>query len=225
MEASSSNKIVARGCALFEYPLDVRLEIYRQLLVQRQPIDLLYLDFNPARYGQLGPVSGANTNILLASKQTYTEAIGVLYSDNIFKGYLNMRPNCLRLLPPAHRNRIRHLLLEVRPMDDRYGPSIPRLDDNIWPPLLAQLKQLCIIILEPMEQSNVQSLLERCKVWLQPMLEYISAHKPARLVPEIDCNGLEEMSDLAHECFPDGWREPRLQHIDYNSKTTSSSWR
>ena len=178
-----------------DLPFEVRLQIYRYCLVRRTTI-----------HGNRIHLSGdKNKSLLLVSKRIGSEALDVLYGDNVFtvsalrggEWYFNKH------FTEANRQRIRkvQLLMEPPPNEDDCI-----LDSTVWSPVLANLKELSIVALQPLPLSLALDfqLWDKWISWLRSMLQYIACHLPRSCVVELDDNDRYRFGIRAvtSECLP-----------------------
>lgn len=210
--------------SLLDFPLEIRQNIYRYILVRQQPVDLHSLNFHP-RYQWL-----QNTAILLVSRQVSEETRNVLYGDNIFQVLLHGgSQNILSRFAPANRERIRHLLLVLRPMGVSYGRPLD-LDAHIWPSILPKLIKLCIVAQQPLEPAHYLNdpifaqQMDDWLSWIQPILEYLNRYVPSRTILEIDDDNRQETSELLRQCLSNGFRKVRTRTGDECFRRGSFTW-
>lgn len=94
---------------LLDVPLEIRLEIYRYFLIQREPIKLHFLGSHTNHW----PLNAKRyTVVLLVSRQLSEEVLDVLYGENVFEVTLDWgSQRNLSQFAPANRQRIRRLQL------------------------------------------------------------------------------------------------------------------
>lgn len=131
-------------------PLEIRLEIYRYLLVVP---GFIALDYGVAYSGAYMKLP---TAILSVSKQISEEALDVLYRENMFAICLSSRDRGLYPYEFTAQNwqRVRCLTLHGQPYDDTLYDTydVPYiLTEALWPPIYADLAKLCIVVSEPLE--------------------------------------------------------------------------
>ncbi|KAI9832921.1 MAG: hypothetical protein M1819_003951 [Sarea resinae] len=128
---------------LSRLPGELRNAIYRAALVR--PLAFPYkpegLPPNPSHY-KTGDISVPTTNLLLASRRTYQEAVSILYSENTFS--FSVVPNLVRflnlLMDSPRKLHLRVFNLEFTPMMyDRVTAMIP---DRLAPLDMANDRQL-----------------------------------------------------------------------------------
>ncbi|KAL0467543.1 hypothetical protein QR685DRAFT_503714 [Neurospora intermedia] len=133
-----------------DLPLEIRIFIYRELVLQPDTIEL----------SRRRPVFKClqNTNItaiLSLNQQTRAEALDVFYAENTFRIVVADEGNedLLSRLPQADcRLPIRRLELTHPVVASSVSNTMlyrPDVDNKIWMSVLANLKSLCIIVVEP----------------------------------------------------------------------------
>ncbi|OCL13537.1 hypothetical protein AOQ84DRAFT_104920 [Glonium stellatum] len=189
---------------LLSVPLEIRREIYRYLLIQQNPIavDLVYMFKQFFDRHGTSPGRDSRINILLASRQVCEEALDVLYGENVFQIHLyDWDLNAISQFACDNRQRIRRLRLLGHDLDLFYWKPAT-IESPIWPPILANLTRLHIVMQEPVRLIWLPGLFEEpysfeqeageWLAWLKPILEYVNQHLSSRAVVEVDHGNKEE---------------------------------
>ena len=193
-----------------DLPLEIRLQIYRYCLVRSNPVHVHYIYIDPYRFCDMG-IHDEKKSLLLVSKEVGTEALEILYGDNVFQvclhggagGYL--RKN----FTEANRRKIRIMQVLMQPHGIDYGRM---LDSTIFPPVLANLKKLSIVAQQPLQAGGYYNAptfeqdMEEWIGWLRATLQFITCHLPDRCIVQVDDDDKMETSAVMGECFPSGYR-------------------
>ncbi|KAK3384106.1 hypothetical protein B0T24DRAFT_607305 [Lasiosphaeria ovina] len=150
MMASISPLPAMRAAAGFlDTPLEIRLIIYRLLLVKPERV---VLHQNPDLVVQ-GPAKSHATNVLLLCRQVSDEALDVLYGENVFWAHQSAAfPDVAARIPERNRARFRRVMvshhLDFPPGQEAL--TVARAPDPAaWAPLLANLRELRLLLWPP----------------------------------------------------------------------------
>lgn len=220
----------------FDLPLEIRLQIYYHCLVHPYPVPISGLCLSrlaPARI-----LSVRRRNILLLCRQTYNEAVEMIYKYNTFQ--LSSWDNAIDTIDSPtggfEMSRIRHLELVAGDLDfTTYSRTIPskhlyrryliiQLKDNrnplsqLYRSVLRTLQTLTISCTQPpREKPNVYWFHLTFHMWLTALrtrLSEILSQMPNLRVLEIDDGDMTETIALLKSVFPEGYRKTRTESCD-----------
>lgn len=170
--------------------------------------------FNPQR--------SALPSLLQVCQQVSDEALDSLYSGNIFKIVLHGggQYHLGAFSCQANRQRIRQVMLVLRPMGVSYKPGF-KMDTAIWETILPHLQNLLIVAEEPLEDDyswwNGKTVTEKMKIWIEwltPILEYLHKMLSPQSTVLVDVNEREETSKLIQKYFSHRCRRARTKTGD-----------
>ena len=186
--------------SFLDLPLELRRQIYQYCLVREDPIDIK-------------PCLPRGTSLLLVSKNVGSEALEVLYGDNIFK--IDFREysgdSLQRHFTKANLQRIRKMQVVMIPQPSPY-PCM--LDPKLWVPALANLTRLFIVAQQPMHPPTFGHQIEDWVGWLRAVLQHIASQLPTSCIVEVDDDCKNETSALMKEYLPAGYRKVQTLAID-----------
>ncbi len=203
-----------RPIGFLDLPFELRHNIYCQCLVRKDSIKLHKLFICNWRFRK-SCNTDARKGLLLGSKQVGCEALDVLYGDNVFQKVLDRSGggagHCiLKYLSEANRQRIRNVQIVLQP--DGYGYS-RMLDSALWSPILAGLKKLSIVALQPLQANryrwpcSLEKDMQEWMEWVRIVLQYIAPQLSISCIIEVDEIDRKKTSALMKEYFPTGYRE------------------
>ncbi|KAK3503301.1 hypothetical protein B0T13DRAFT_508126 [Neurospora crassa] len=142
----------SKTLGFLDLPLEIRIFIYRQLVIQPDTIEL------SRRRPVFECLQEADTTAVLSlNQQTRAEVLDVFYAENTFRIVVvaddGDNENLLSRLPQAvgHRLPIRRLELTHPVVASSLSNTMlyrPDVDNKIWMSVLSNLKSLCIIVVE-----------------------------------------------------------------------------
>ena len=188
-------------------PLEIRREIYRYCLLRRNPVSIL-----PPFWDQKS--RGYEISLLLVSRQVGSEALAVLYGENIFSAYLGYwgEADLKNFFAEANIGRVRRM--EILTPSTPYPPFevanyTYMLDSKIWSPFLANLTKLSIVVKPPFQSRTHNKALKKEKglEWLRINLQDIASHLIHSCIVEVDDDNSEETKAVLGESFPGGYRK------------------
>ncbi|KAI8960302.1 hypothetical protein F5Y11DRAFT_330460 [Daldinia sp. FL1419] len=232
--------MVSQSSIFLRLPLEIREEIYLQLLLFGDDVDVqsLTLDFDRwiKSMWDDGPESvfcGSGnataplrrTSILRVSRQVSEEALNVLYQRNIFVIHTHADSHDKFLqFGTANIRRIRSLRLVAHPQELGYMEPF-QFDPRIWGPLLTDLAHLSLVLQQPWKsrrhcdstdrdetfQNRLEEDLRKWLVWLEPILQFFAGNISEKTTVSIDDNELAETSEIVHKCFRSGYQRVQTE--------------
>ena len=202
-------------------PLEIRREIYRHCLLRRDPV-CIHHPF-PNRHPYSGRVIPEyNNSLLLVSRQVGSEALVVLYGENVFEVYLSKggEADLKKFFAEANIGRVRRMEITTPsgsittpsgfdyPPFDRVNYKY-KLDSKLWSPFLANLTKLSIVVQQPLRYRPYYKAppMKKGLKWLRVNLQEIASHLPRSCIVEVDDDNREETRALMGESFPGGYRK------------------
>ncbi|KAI1478647.1 hypothetical protein K445DRAFT_26851 [Daldinia sp. EC12] len=219
--------MVSQSSIFLGLPLEIREEIYLQLLLFRDDVEVKSLspkldkwiksiwhgtqsDF----YDEGDPnASRRRTSILRVSRQVSEEALNVLYQRNTF--VIHTHAECydkLLKFGPANMRRIRSLRLVAHSQELGYMEPV-RFDPGIWDPLLTDLAHLSLVLQQPWKSRGRRDPtcfdedLQKWLAWLEPILKYLAENISDSTTVSIDDNESAETSSVVRKCFSSGYQK------------------
>ncbi|KAF2245284.1 hypothetical protein BU26DRAFT_66740 [Trematosphaeria pertusa] len=169
--------------------------------------------------------------LLLLCRQITDEVKGMLYGGNTFRVDVDDdQSNFARLFSPEAREKMRKMILVLRPMGLSYCRDF-RMDQTIWDGVLGNLSILGVIAEQPAPPSPYASpqvepedVFKEWTAWLTPILEYLSRalSKTAQIV--VDANKEEDTVHIFEKEMPGRCRFQRLRAADNIFKRGEFSW-
>ena len=196
-------------------PLEIRREIYRYCLLRRNPVFILPPSCPPS-WDQKS--RGYEISLLLVSRQVGSEALAVLYGENIFNVYLAYwgEADLKNFFAEANIGRVRRVEIVALPPPD---PSLLvevdkytyKLDSGLWSRFLANLTKLSIVVTPPLQLLVYDKAPKKEKglEWLRRNLQDIASHLSHSCIVEVDDDNSEETRAVLGESFPGGYRKVR----------------
>ena len=211
MKATSSSRPLFR---FLDTPLEIRREIYRYCLLRRDPVYIHDRVFYKHPFSDKG-VRDHKKSLLLVSRQVGSEALVVLYGENIFQIYLSNKgeADLKKFFSEAYIGRIRRMEI-VTPSRSRY-PTFDvvncshTLDSRVWSPLLPNLTKLSIVVRQPLQiraRYQVPKMKEGLE-WLRVNLQEIASSLSRSCIVEVDNDDCKETRAVIRESFPGGYRK------------------
>jgi hypothetical protein len=206
MEESTS-KDGPIGSSLFEFPLEIRQQIYRLLYLRNHSVIDVPLYTRDLDYLTKKPHSMSNS-LLLSSKQISQEALDILYSENVFKLRFNFdgdfaEQTVWKTVGRGNLQRIKKVLLVIWANRDLI-PIKCQLNMGGWSPIIdfSQLTRL-VIVASPRKplgwyDMNEDDWLECFERWMGQF----SRRLTNTLVVEIDDNDSFETRAVISASFP-----------------------
>ena len=211
--------------SLLQLPFELRLQIYSYLIPQNRLVCVSSPTFrlpnhfsNDAQawviYADTSKTDANkhNNSILILSKQISTEALGILYGNNIFKLELNERGE-RRLkakFVESNRRRISHIMLNITKDMPRHGAHI---DAEFWAVFLPQLSSLQIVAIGSYRNRELSfHQRHRNKIWaawVSAHLECLGSHINGETVVKVDDDGCVQLKQLFRKYLPEGYREEK----------------
>jgi len=177
--ASSSN-----SSTFLRVPIEVRLDIYRNLLVSSCGIDLDGIPVHrhtriPDSNRQQQPV--VHVNILCTSKQVHDEASAILYGENVFALKFNSRFQIRNTLNAHDKfDSYRHLIRRVTILEQGIPSVFPKFNMASKPPMMVCNSSLLTIESSAFRGSEAttqwMAALGQWLIWLQPEQLYIKVN-------------------------------------------------
>ncbi|KAJ4854720.1 uncharacterized protein T069G_10278 [Trichoderma breve] len=147
--------------------------------------------------------------LLLCCRQITEEVTDILYDDaTMLIGLHSIGQTKLAKLPKA-REKIRKMILILRPTRTFYNPDF-RMDPNIWDSILGNLSILGIIaeqppIIESPEEeleNDLENDLEEWITWITPICDYIGRSLSREAEVVVDANDEEETVNVLEKAIP-----------------------
>lgn len=161
--------------------------------------------------------------LLLCCHQITEEVMDMLYGGNTFQ--VNIQDDdeftLTNLFSPKTRERIRNIVLILRPRDVSYRPNF-RMDPNIWDGILGNLQILGVIAEQPESQSlegwpkgELEGTFEEWTAWIASIFEYLRRALNAEAKVVVDANDEEKTAEIIEEAMPGRCRFQRLPIADF----------
>ncbi|KAF1994259.1 hypothetical protein P154DRAFT_448000 [Amniculicola lignicola CBS 123094] len=157
--------------------------------------------------------------LLLVCRQITDEVTGMLYGRNTFRvkvdgdGQLNL----LRLFSSETREKMRRMILVLRPMGVSYGPSFC-MDPKVWDGVLGSLSVIGFIVEQPSPYASPrvgpEDVFEKWTAWLTPILEYLGRALPRTAQIVVDANKGEDTVHIVENAMPGRCHFQRLRAAD-----------
>jgi len=160
--------------------------------------------------------------LLLICRQITDEVRAMLYGGNTFTvnvhgdGQLNL----VRLFSSETREKMRKMILVLRPMGVSYRPGFC-MDQKIWDGVLGSLSILGVIAEQPEPPSpsawprvEPEDVFEEWTAWLTPILEYLGRALPRSAQIVVDANKEEDTVQILEKAMPGRCRFQRLRAAD-----------
>lgn len=160
--------------------------------------------------------------LLLVCRQITDEVKAMLYGGNTFAvnvhgdGHLNL----VGLFSPETREKMRKMILVLRPMGVSYRPGFC-MDQKSWDGVLSSLSILGVIAEQPQPPSTYalpreepKDVFEEWTAWLRPILEYLGRALPRTTRIVVDANKEEGTVQILEEMMPGRCRFQRLRAAD-----------
>ncbi|KAM0798469.1 hypothetical protein BDR22DRAFT_859112 [Usnea florida] len=191
-------------------PLEIRREIYRYCLLRRHPVSIHDPHYPVFDEG----IRKYKNSLLLVSRQVGSEALVVLYGENIFRVFLDDwgELDLKGFFAEANIGRVRRLEI-VTPSSPYPSFEVANytymLDFKIWSPFLANLTKLSIVVDPPIQFRTHDKGLEKKKTleWLRINLQDVASHLSHCCIVEVDDDNSEETRAVLGESFPGGYRK------------------
>lgn len=157
-------------------------------------------------------ICNGKKSLLLASKQVRSEALSVLYGDNVFQKILHGDAEyCpLKHFTEANRQGLRKIQIVLQPLGCFHDR---RLDSTLWFPIFAGLTRLSIVAQQPLQAQRyyrappLEQDVQLWVTWARTVLQYIVPQLSNSCIIEVDHDNRKETSALMRECLPTGYRE------------------
>ncbi|PNP45380.1 hypothetical protein THARTR1_10931 [Trichoderma harzianum] len=151
--------------------------------------------------------------LLLCCRQITEEVTDILYDDaTMLVGLHSTGQTKLAKLPKA-REKIRKMILIVRPTRAFYNPNF-RMDPNIWNSILGNLSMLGIITEQPSKTERHEEELENApEKWISritPICDYIGRSLSREAEVVVDANDEEKTVEVLEKSIPG---RCRFQHF------------
>ena len=214
MKATSSSR---PPFGFLDIPLEIRCEIYRYCLLRRKSISVKrpLWDEGNREY---------KNGLLLVSRQIGSEALMVLYSENIFRVNLNSwgEKNLKNFFAEANIGRVRRMEIVTPPPPDpsliyQVAEYTYKLDSGLWSRFLANLTKLSIVVTPPLQILVYDKAFKKEKglEWLRRNLQDIASHLSHSCIVEVDDDNSEETRAVLGESFPGGYRKVQTLSGDF----------
>jgi hypothetical protein len=168
-------------------------------------------------------ISSALPGILLLCHQIHDEVTTMLYGDNTFEVILHGdgQLDLARRFKPVTREKMRNILLVLRPMGVSYHPGF-RMDQEVWTSTLDGLLRLGIIAEQP-EPPHPHSwpeiepgrVVEEWKAWLILIFEFLARLVPATAEIVVDANGEGDTIRVIEKIIPERCQFRHLRAADF----------
>ena len=194
-------------CHFLDTPLEIRREIYRYCLLRRDPVYIHNRFFHVYRENK--------NSLLLVSRQVTSEALVVLYGENIFKVCLSYggEADLQKFFAEANIGRVRRMEI-VTPSSFNLGPFEVvnhnyKLKSRLWSPFLRNLTKLSIVVNQPLKVRAHHGAfrMEEGLEWLRVNLQDIASHLSRSCIVEVDDDDRKETRAMMEESFPGGYRK------------------
>jgi hypothetical protein len=128
---------------LLDMPLEIRYQIYQDCLVRKSPVNIHHIFVHEYSFSERG-IGDKKKRLLLVSKKVGSEALEVLYGNNVFQVCLHGEGGyyLTRRFTEANIRRIRKMQVVTKPQGVFNGRM---LDSTLWSPILAELTKLSIV--------------------------------------------------------------------------------
>ena len=160
--------------------------------------------------------------LLLVCRQITDEVKAMLYGGNTFTvnvhgdGGLNL----VKLFGPETTEKMRKMILVLRPMGVSYRPGFC-MDRKIWDGVLGNLSILGVIAEQPESPSpyafprvKPEDVFEEWTAWLTTILEYLARALPRTAQIVVDANKEEDTVQIWEKVMPGRCRFQRLRAAD-----------
>ena len=222
---------VSQPSAFCRLPLEIRDEIYTYVLapgrVDMQVVQLkatvspwirslwaLRLDHDPPELSRDKENTRSNTSILRVSREISNEALDVLYGRSHFIIAIHEGTGAqLEKLGVTNLQRIRSLRLIAQ--FQAGFPSRLNFEPMLWAPLLSNLRNLCLVVQQPLKQRthfgspSLEQDICQWASWLDPVLQYLAANVPESTQIELDGGNKAETQELVHKHLGGRYRNVR----------------
>ena len=212
--------------------LEIRLQIYRYCLLHKKPLEFYHTgsyEYCSSNWS----VRGRNKSLLLVSKQIGSEALEVLYGENVFRiDFGGGEDYLIKSFAEANIGRMRRMEFFMQPRCINYGRI---MDTTLWSPILANLTKLSIVAEQPDRAQQYdtvppfEKVMKKWLEWLRSNLQCIATHLSPSCVVEVDDDDRKEASTVMGEIFPSGYRKVQTLTGDFyfyrnNYSLESSYW-
>ncbi|KAI3324097.1 hypothetical protein HD806DRAFT_543515 [Xylariaceae sp. AK1471] len=213
----------ASNSALLAVPLDIRRHIYSFCIPQNllfNVSDHIFPVTQPTWY-----VSSALPTLLLLCHQITDEVKTILYGVNAF--VVNLHGNGQNALAkrftPKTREKMRRVLLILRPMGSTYQPWF-RMDPEIWDGILANIVRLGVVAEQPKRSGHdwrrfgdayEEDPLREWLTWIQPIFSYLVRSVPKHTEIVVDADEEEDTVQAVERIQEGRFRFQRLQEADF----------
>ena len=211
MKATSSSRPPFR---FLNTPLEIRREIYRYCLLRRDPVCI----HHPFSYRH--PFSDRGTreykiSLLLVSRQVGSEALVVLYGENIFKVCLSDggEADLKKLFAKANIGRVRRMEI-LTPSTFGYLPFdiinySYKPDSRLWSPFFSNLTKLSIVVRQPLQirAHYKEPKMKKGLEWLRVNLQEITSHLSRSCIVEVDDDDRKQTRAVMDESFLGDYRK------------------
>ena len=178
-----------------DLPLELRLQIYRYCLVRNDTIDVDEFSY----YYDSAEVRDDKKSLLLVSKKIGSEALDVLYGDNVFQIALHGRAGYYLQHHFTEANRQKFRMIQVllrRPTGIGFGRDE---DSTIFSPILANLKKFSIVPPHQMVHRYSKRDTQEWNSWLGGILQYFACQLPRSCILEVEDDYMREFAALVKE--------------------------
>jgi hypothetical protein len=160
--------------------------------------------------------------LLLVCRQITDEVKAMLYGGNTFRVNVHGdgQMDLVRLFSPETREKMRKMILVLRPMGVSYRPGFC-MDRKIWDSILDSLSILGIIAEQPeppspyaLSRVKPEGVFEEWTAWLIPILEYLGRALPRTAQIVVDANKEEDTVQIWEKVMPGRCRFQRLRAAD-----------
>lgn len=215
LELASRIRHDSRHAHLLALPTEIRLKIFRCLLVLQHPINLTFLASKAPRTSVRTSI-GETAALLRVSQQIGNEAADMFYGENIFQIEMFLRlsvdtQSCVSFLPSSGRQRIRRLqLCFLNIGQESAGPL--HLEPTLWTPILSSLIKLSIVACDAVLPADIShGSFDAWRAWVMPSLRYLNASIPHDLIVDVDDDHKPRLRSLLEICFADRTRSIRTE--------------
>lgn len=160
--------------------------------------------------------------LLLVCRQITDEATRILYGGNTFTFNVHHdgQSDLVRLFTPETREKMRKMIVVLRPMGISYYPKF-RMERQFWDGVLGNLSILGIIIEQPSSPVSFawatvkpEDVLKEWTAWFTPILEYLGQALPGTAQIIVDANKEQDTIHVVEKVMPGRCCLQRLRAAD-----------